>query len=134
MDNSVPGMYASTFISQGLGDTQEGYWISPSADLRDIAPFQGQSISPPGVEGFIPGNYALATSIYHGDVYHPKTLYSPASAVSTSMVRSYQVVGQPPLPMRLTEPMGGDFTPGTSSISSHGFSSPQSQPRRDSNG
>lgn len=133
-DNSVHDMYASTFLSQGTGDLQEGYWIPPSAYLRDIVPFQGQSMNPPGVEQFIQGNYALATSIYHGDVYHPKTLYSPVSAVSTSMVRSNQVMGQPPLPMRSNEPMGGNLTPGTSSISSHECSSPQSGSRKDSNG
>jgi len=133
MDDSVHDLYATAVLSQDTGDTLEGYWFSNSADLRDVVPSHSQIWSPPGVNGFTQGNHTFSASIYQGDTYHPQTSYSPYSAVSTSMARISQVAGQPPLLMRPNEPMGEDFTPGTSSTSSTSsqrFFSPQSRSGR----
>lgn len=128
MDNGVHDLYACADLSRDTEDTQEEYCCSYSTNLMDILPSHCHFSSPPGMSGSTLGIPALAASIYQGNAY------SPYSAVSPSMVRLKQVVGQLPLPIRPNEPMGWDFTPGTSNTSntsSQRFFSPQSPSGRD---
>ncbi len=125
MDNGVHDLHACADLSRDTGDIQEEHWCSHSTNLMDIFPSHCHISSPPGMSGSTLGIPTLAASIYPGNAY------SPYSAVSPSMVRLKQVVGQLPLPIRPNEPMGGDFTPGTSNTSSQRFFSPQSPCGRD---